>query len=68
LLNDQELRNRLADAGYKHVVERFSFDRLINSLETLYQQGPELRPVSPVLRDQLSTPAVKVPLATHASE
>ena len=37
LLSDHELRNCLADAGHKHVVERFSFQRLINSLEALYQ-------------------------------
>jgi glycosyltransferase involved in cell wall biosynthesis len=41
LLNDGDLCRRLADAGHERVVERFSFGRLINSLESLYRGLPE---------------------------
>jgi L-malate glycosyltransferase len=44
LLNDQDLCRRLADAGHERVVERFSFGRLINSLESLYRGSLEALP------------------------
>lgn len=36
LLDDQELRQRLARAGHQLVVQQFSFQRLLNSLQALY--------------------------------
>lgn len=68
LLNDQGLRHRLADAGHKHVIEHFSFERLISSLEALYTESPELRSANRDLEPNLDGSTVKVRLAIHASE
>jgi L-malate glycosyltransferase len=68
LLNEHEVRNRLADAGHTHLVEHFSFGRLTNSLEALYRQHPQHRSASPHLQHSVSTSTVKLPVATHASE
>ena len=67
LLNDQELRNRLADAGHKHVIERFSFERLIGSLEALYAESLGERSDHGI-QQELDNSAVKVRFATPASE
>lgn len=45
LLNNQDLRKQIAAAGHKRVVERFSFDRLIDSLDALYMRNPIPRSV-----------------------
>jgi len=38
LLNDEELRHRLARAGRERVVRHFNFDRLMDVLKTLYAE------------------------------
>jgi glycosyltransferase involved in cell wall biosynthesis len=68
LLNDKELRRRLADAGQTFVVERFSFERLISSLEALYAESPKPASAGHTLEHNRDGSAVKVRLAAHASE
>jgi glycosyltransferase involved in cell wall biosynthesis len=41
LLQDESLRQRLSSAGRDCVVTRFSFPRLVETLETLYSKVPE---------------------------
>jgi len=38
LLVDPDLRKRIADAGYKHVVQNFSWDNATTSLEKLFER------------------------------
>jgi len=41
VLKDEGLGRRLARAGRQRVIERFGFERLIDALETLYQDSPK---------------------------
>lgn len=68
LLKNQELRNGLAEAGHKRIAQRFSFERLISSLEALYTESAEECSTDRGLQQDRKATVVKIRLATHASE
>jgi glycosyltransferase involved in cell wall biosynthesis len=37
-INDEELRNRLGEAGKQYVLDRFSPESLVSDIESVYEQ------------------------------
>lgn len=68
LLNDEDLRQRLASVGHDCIVKHFGFGRVINALEALYKESSEPFLVREERRQVFQTLIAKTNLADQINE